>query len=99
VEANSRLLRAQHRKRRSKKGSSVNQLATTAVSLQLAVDGRSVRAWLTGREVVGESAAQRILRECLRVARDQTLNLLEAEVARLTEAMEKVVETTGKRQR
>lgn len=95
VEENVSLFRVKRRRgKRRRKSVSFQNLGVTAVALQLGVDQRQVKAWLSGRETVNDQKAQRILSESLRVAPDATVNLLEEEVARFTASLEQVVEWT-----
>lgn len=95
VEENVSLFRAKRRRgKRRRKSVSFQNLGVTAVALQLGVDQRQVKAWLSGRQTVNDQKAQRILSESLRVAPDATVNLLEEEVARFTASLEQVGEWT-----
>lgn len=93
---NMKMLRSERRSAKNRRRPVRANLATVAVALQLGVDQALVKAWLSGKQIISDQKMQRVLQECLRVARETTLNLLELEVARLNASLEQLSEKVPK---
>jgi ubiquinone/menaquinone biosynthesis C-methylase UbiE len=96
VDVNMKMLRSERRSAKNRRRPVRANLATVAVALQLGVDQALVKAWLSGKQIISDQKMQRVLQECLRVARETTLNLLELEVARLNASLEQLSEKVPK---